>query len=454
MADLTRRTVLISLSAAALGAACRGGDDTGDATDEGGSPAPERAEEPAPWAPEGEEDTSAFPFGVQIGDATVDSAILSLLTSEKMVTLVVMVAGDAGWEEVERREGLLPTAGYVRIALDALSADTAWSVVFYAADGTRRSAPARFRTALPADGWRVVTFGATSCLGGNEPWLSLSAAAEERYDFFCLLGDTVYADDAYDEASYRAYWERAMAVAGMRDLCESTSLIATWDDHEVGNNWSWEDEGIADRFSAALAVFSQHIPRSEGQGTAGIWRKLSWGSVLEVFVLECRAERVPEAGIYISQTQLDWLKSGLSQSTARFKIILNSVPITDFTDLIGDFADEDRWSGFPEQRTEILAHIEDSGITGVLWIAGDLHWAAVAAVGRAGELGEGQREVMVGPGGSTLNVAADLADDFAQFPLLFAQWNHTRFSCDPGTGIVSVRFVGDEDILAELDIQL
>ena len=93
-----------------------------------------------------------------------------------------------------------------------------------------------------------------------------------------------------------------------------------------------------------------------------MYRKVSHGAVCDIFVLDCRGERHSDSGVYISREQLDWLKSSLSSSGARFKFIMNLVPIIDFSDLIGEVEAIDRWQGFPEQRTEILSHIEDNAI--------------------------------------------------------------------------------------------
>lgn len=459
----TRREVMAALPLLAI--ACKGRDraqDSDSGMGEGALPTPLRDAEPAPWLPEGTEDTDTFPYGVQIGDASASGAEVSVHTSAAQVTLVLVMAQEDAWLEVERRTGLLVEEGRLRITLSALAADTAWSLVFYAEGDAeqRRSVPSRFRTAAGEGDWRVVTFGATSCLGGNLPWPNLTEAAAARYDFFCLLGDTVYADGSETHADYAAHWDRALRVQGMRDLCASTSLIATWDDHEVDNNWSWQDAGIEARFGAALDTFSAHLPRSAGEGRAGLWRRLSWGSVLEVFVLDCRAERDPDAGLYLSAEQMAWLKQGLSQSEARFKIILNSVPITDMYDVFNVISEEDRWSGFPAQRAEILAHLVEEGIGGVLWVAGDVHLGAVCTVDRpAARGGAGVAtevwEVIAGPSGSTLNIVAELVEPTAQFPVLFAAWNHTRFTCDPGEGSILVEFVGDSgEILAEQRLSL
>ena len=54
-----------------------------------------------------------------------------------------------------------------------------------------------------------------------------------------------------------------------------------------------------------------------------------------------------------------------------------------------------------------------------------------------------QWEVMVGPGGSTLNFAANLLEPSEQFPVIFAEWSSTLIHLDPGTGTVRVEWVGD-----------
>ena len=457
MTHPTRRRVLVSIPALALAAACRPkGTDTAGDTGLGATPAPAREPEPDDWAPEGDVDEGAFPFGVQVGDATNNGARLSVHTAEKSITLVVAMASDGAWVEVDRRESMGVSGGFLQLDLDGLTPDTAWSVVIYGSSG--RSRVARFRSATDDSSHRVVTFGASSCFGGNEPWPTLSHAAAEKLDFFCLLGDTVYADGSVSTEDYDMHWQHSMRQPGMKDLCASTSLIVTWDDHEIDNNWLWtETSRIDEKFVSGLERFNAYLPHSTGQGTAGLWRKLSWGAVLDVFVLECRAERQPDQDVYISAEQMDWLKAGLSGSRARFKIILNSVPITDLYTLFSTLGTEDRWEGYTEQRTEILSHIVDGGIGGVLWIAGDIHLAAVARIDRAGGVAEDMHEVIAGPGGSFLNFAADLAVnlDREQIPIIFAEWNYTRFACDPGTGIVSVQFVGDDgSVLAETDLQL
>jgi alkaline phosphatase D len=285
-----------------------------------------------------------------------------------------------------------------------------------------------------------VVFGATSCLRGNLPWPCLSRAAEEALDFFVLLGDSVYAS-ASTLAGYRADWADVLEVEGMVALTTSTSIVATWDDHEVANNWSMEVVG-KDRYMAALQAFREALPQTEGPG-GGIWRSLRWGSTVEVFVLDCRTER--EGDAYISVEQMNWLKQGLLDSPSRFKIICNSVPITDLTAIFGQAQEDDRWQGYPGQREEILSHIESLDIEGVLWITGDVHYGQIARVSASGETGDEAYEIFCGPGGSTVNIGAlYYVGEDEQYEQLVLDFNYARFECDPVAGTIRVQHIDNE----------
>lgn len=403
-----------------------------------GEPGPE----PDPWTPDGDEDPAQFPWGVQSGDAIFDGAIVSVRTFESEVMLVVVQGTEDGWVEVLTLPNLMPVDKVVQVELTELIPDTTYAFCFYATDGVRRSSPGRFRTALYPGGNRLVRFGATSCLGGNEPWESLTQASGELFDFFVLLGDTVYADSGWEEPDFEGDWETALAVQGMRDLAQSTSFLATWDDHEVEDNWSLTEPGMPEQALEALDSFRRAIPQRVGSQGSGLWRTVHWGDTVQVFVLDCRGERLN--GDYISVEQMEWLKQGLLDSTAQFKIVCNSVPITDMDDVYFGVAAEDRWDGHPVQKAEILDHIADNAISGVLWIAGDFHWGALSTIGRPGDPWDDQREVFCGPGGSGINPIVFLLQPNDHYELVIKEHNYTAFECDPDAGTIRVAFIADD----------
>ncbi len=441
----TRRSLLAAmprLGALLTVAACDAEKSGGDT---GAGPSPRRDPEPPRWVPEGaEEDDTRFRHGVQAGDATPAGVVLSVWTTATRVRLrLARARGDQGWEELSAVAGLTVVDGAVALPLDGLDPDTAYNFCFEDEDGGGRSRVGRFRTAVAPGSDRVVVFGATSCLGGNEPFPSLFFAADESLDFFCLLGDTVYADGSRTVDDYRSFYGRVLRTDGFAAVAASTSVIATWDDHEVDNNWERASLAVG-QFDAAIESFRRALPQGVGPGGTGIWRSVRWGDTLEVFVLDCRGER--GGGLYVSVEQMEWLKAGLRASAARFKIILNSVPITDLSAIFGVALAEDRWQGYPAQRDEILGAIEDDGITGVLWVAGDVHYAQVGLIDPAGGRAAARWEVFCGPGGSFPNPGADLFIGDAQYPFLSTAWNWCRFTCDPRAGTVRVEHIGDDGL--------
>ena len=449
----TRRTFLqATASAAALPlAACDpGGVADPDPTPTPTPPAPGRSPEPEVWEPAATVDMDLFPCGVQSGDPTANAAIVwtKYLGAAALTLELVVADGDAGWQP-ERELAVEPDdVGVVKLDVDGLDVDTAYAYTFVDADG-RRSLSGRLRTAPTAA--RVVVFGASCCTRDDQrPFPCLSWALPERLDFHGLLGDTVYADSATTSQAYQEVWADNYAAQGYLDLRRSTPTVMTWDDNEVINNNVGEWNVSPERYAIASEEFWRHnTARPDPAAPGRIWRRLSFGPAADLFVLDCRSERDVAAGHYISPEQMDWLKAGLASSTAVFKFVMNTVPISDITgqpasDGFLDVVKDDRWEGFPEQRDEILDHIADQGLTGVIWLAGDLHFGAAMTVEPEGERAA-MNEILVGPAGNggsnPLVQLFELAPPFR----FFTEWNNwVRFEADPGTRTCRLAFVGED----------
>lgn len=182
----------------------------------------------------------------------------------------------------------------------------------------------------------------------------------------------------------------------------------------------------------------------EGPGGTGVWRKAAWGPHLDLFVLDCRGERAP--GQMVSPEQLAWLTQGLRASTARFKLVLVSVHMTDHFELMSIIADKDRWQGYPQQRVDVV--LAAAEVPGVVFITGDMHFGSVQRVDPAGGPGAGLYEIAAGPSGSRLfpvdGVAQAMGGLPAQYETIVEDWSWCDIELDPGTGEVMVRFVGDD----------
>ena len=464
----TRRSVLISLSALPFAPACAGGtlppsgvlpaDDDDDSApigddDDSAVGDDDDSAEPTPPPPdefvvEGNLDLDSFPSGIQVTDALPDAVLVALRSIEPdLVLRLGRVDGDDVWLVLESDVLLVPD-GILNLELTDLEPDTVYRLYAMTPTAPRRTEVMAFRTALAAGTRRTMTVAVTSCLGrSGAPWQSLRFAAEQAPDVCLLLGDTVYADGSSTLTDYRGFWDEALETVGLEAMSKATSFIATWDDHEVANNWSWDQHG--DLVEPAMAAFREALPQRPGPDPDRVYRTLRWGDAVEFIALDCRADR--GGGKYISDAQMGWLQDTLSTSTARFKVILNSVPIIDFTDWIGGISADDRWQGTPDQRSELLTWIENQGLTGVLFVSGDMHFGSVCRVSKDGDPGDDLWEVMAGPGGSVINPMALLPPSWTdQFDLVVAEWNTVLLSLDPDTGEAGVTFLDNAgDVIAE-----
>ncbi len=167
---LSRRQTLASIASSLALAACKPGlpsESEPDTDDTGDGPSTEVELTPGTWSPAGTEDLSAFPYGLQSGDATDSGVVLSVRTGESTVTMLVVEVTDEGWREAFSSTETTDD-GVAQVDVDGLKADARYSWVVFGSDGQSRTFQGWFRTA-PQSGTRTVRFGATSCLGGNRP---------------------------------------------------------------------------------------------------------------------------------------------------------------------------------------------------------------------------------------------------------------------------------------------
>jgi alkaline phosphatase D len=395
-------------------------------------------------APEGWAESTQFGFGIASGDALVDRIVLStrydgaaplrLLVWRMEGAVYAQLAADV---EVTPAEG-----GFVRLDVQQLTSGARYRYAFVEQDGAvkRRSAIGRFRAALAPGQLEPLVFGACSCTSLRPATVLQHAAARDDLAAFLLLGDTSYNDGATSRAEYRTKWHQSLSREVYRSLRASTSVIATLDDHEVTNDFNPELISDAKLFNAREALFEALPIRRHEMAPNRIWRSFRWGDAVEVFVLDTRTERKPSTLVtmrheLISDAQQLWLQNALMASPCRIKLIMNSVPVSDF----GFSAfNSDAWVVYRSQRLEVLRFVEDRAITGVLWISGDHHFASVGKVSASGP-GSTALEVLAGPGAQDANPLHRLLRaprwDFAS-----GENNYTAFHCDPVRREVRVVF--------------
>lgn len=388
--------------------------------------------------------SSRFPLGVASGEATPDGILLwTYSPGTALVKVSLWRDGEDTHEPLQTVDVKADADGLVHQPITGLEAGQ-WYVYRFvewtAGQETARSELGRFRAALGDDVLAPLRLGAVSCLKQSFPLDPLLQAAQRGdLDAFLLLGDSVYADGAITAADYRAKWHDALDRYPNRRIRAATSLIATWDDHEVQNNFDGEPVPEA-QLAAGRAGYFDFLPvRRQAAAPERLWRSMRWGRTAEFFILDCRGERNHATGEYLSAAQLAWLQAGLSASPAMFKIILNSVPISEFPGPLFATQITDRWEGFPAQRTALLRYIDTERIKGVLWISGDFHLGTLGRVSQAGP-GSTAIEALVGPGGQAPNVSPTYPD-MPQFDFATGINNFVIIDLEPRDGTARLRYI-------------
>jgi alkaline phosphatase D len=289
----------------------------------------------------------------------------------------------------------------------------------------RHSPVGRFQTALPPDSNETVRFGFFSCANFTDGFYNAYAAlAREDLDFVISLGDYIYAEvtdevgggravrddrigkpnpyypttlrEAATLPEYRAKYALYRTDDSLRRMHQLLPVVATWDDHEVLNNYANDaDDGgvpLRRRFSrarrdAAYQAFFESMPVF-ARGKSQIFRSQRHGRTVELTMLDERQYREDQpcydalafpcrswdrARTMLGRRQLGFLKSRLAASPAAWKVIGGQSLIMPNRVHDGEYQRFDSWQGYPREREELLQHLAQRGIKDVVFLAGDVH---------------------------------------------------------------------------------
>lgn len=310
-------------------------------------------------------------FNCAVGDVTPHEAIVWLKTSDAQ-TLKIQYSTDPLWSTFQETVMIstTPEADFTaHIPLNALTPKTRyWYRSLVAEKGPGR--PCQFLTAPLEDDLTTVTF----VIGGDtrhsfQPFSIMETMRTVSPDFFVFLGDTIYADKETPARDLSDYWNkyRENRDGFAERLFAETSLYAMWDDHEVDSNFISTHPLMP---IGRQAFFTYWPIRRHTPDSTRLYRTFRWGKAVELFLLDTRQYRNPENNTMLGEAQKQWLLAQLEASSARFKMIISSVPFSD--------PRVDKWGEYPEERDEILGFLTKKGITGVLFFAGDVHHGAVS----------------------------------------------------------------------------
>ena len=258
-------------------------------------------------------------------------------------------------------------------------------------------------------------WGIDSGRGGMRTYRTM---LENRPDFFIHSGDHIYADCtvpseqklpngeiwrnivteeksvvAHSLAQFRGNYKYNLLDDHLRAFHAQVPMFAQWDDHEVCDDWSpigsvddtgYAEDGTSNLVARARQAFFEFMPiRAIPEQAGRVYRKISYGPRLDVFLVDMRSYRDstwnkrddPGDAFILGSAQLAWLKRELAASDATWKVIAADLPIGLIsTDAIA------LGNGPPERReheiADLLSFMKRAGVRNTVWLTADMHYTA------------------------------------------------------------------------------
>jgi len=375
-------------------------------------------------------DRPPITHGIQSGDVSVDSGMVWART-DRPARMLVEIATTDSFKDIHSAVAIdaLPETDFTAKAL--VESLPAGQDIFYRVRFEDLAAPTisgepqvgRFRTAprhrrdvsfvwsgdTAGQGW-----GIDEARGGMRTYATMLAA---QPDFFIHSGDNIYADCPIPDtlklpngevwrnlvteekshvaqtlADYRGNYKYNLLDANMRRFNAEVPVFAQWDDHEVTNDW-WPGQ-IRDDYrntnASLLAArgrraFCEYLPMRQTLADMGrIYRKISYGPLLDVFLLDMRSYRggndhasdaKQAASGILGRAQVEWLKHELAASQATWKVIAADLPLSIVSaDAVAQ--GDGRMLGREFEIADLLAFMKHAGIHNTVWITADMHYTA------------------------------------------------------------------------------
>jgi alkaline phosphatase D len=262
---------------------------------------------------------------------------------------------------------------------------------FVTAPSQTARAPVRFL-------WSGDLGGRGHCRRAGVGYAIFRAMARRDPAFFVFAGDTIYADNrcvgpgivpgsehkAETLEEFHAKHRYNREDPAVQEFFRTTAVHAIWGDHDVRNNFAAADEPLV---PTGLRAFLDYWPiRPPAHDPTRLYRRVRWGALLELFILDTRQYRSPgcqadgPTKTMLGDAQRRWLIDSVATSDALWKVVVSSVPFS----IPKGFPCSDTWArrnllwrttGFGVERDAILRELREHQVRNVVILAGDVHYA-------------------------------------------------------------------------------
>ncbi len=269
----------------------------------------------------------------------------------------------------------------------------------------------RTRTAPEGNSVDSLRFAVVSCSNFAYGFFHVYDKIVDRNDVDAVihLGDYIYeyGDGEYGDvrelepgteiltlADYRMRHSYYKLDPQLMRLHQQYPIITTWDDHESANdawyggaeNHNTGEGDWFDRKSYAITSYHEWMPlrKPDNNDTERIYRKFSYGDLMDLFILDTRLHGRQEQGVnendanrtILGSTQYNWLTTEMSNSTAKWQVLGQQVMVAPL-EIFGQPVNGDQWDGYDPERVKLYNYVIDNNVPNMVVLTGDIHtsWA-------------------------------------------------------------------------------
>lgn len=250
-------------------------------------------------------------------------------------------------------------------------------------------------------------------------------AQDENSRLTLFLGDYIYESGAQPNrprsyampeaqtlGDYRRRYALHRTDTDLQALHAANACLATWDDHEVQDDYSGtmsKDPAISQaafmlRRAAGYRAFCEFMPLRLSRVLARrnayrLWHRLAWGDLAQFDVVDGRQFRsglachdgtklegghmaplscpdlTDPSRTYLGAEQERWLYDGWARSTAKWNLMVQNLLIAPLTvnTPAGPMQWTDTWNGFGAARSRLINAMQATKLRNPITLAGDYH---------------------------------------------------------------------------------
>lgn len=255
---------------------------------------------------------------------------------------------------------------------------------------------------LRADQTKVISriaFG--SCAKQDRPQKIWDAIVRSRPQLFLFVGDNIYADTR-DMDVMRSKYKQLAEQRGYVQLKATCPVLATWDDHDYGENDAGKEYPEKIESQRIFNDFFDVPADSPRRKRPGIYDAVTMGprgKRIQIILLDTRYFRDPlnnvgrrqigkvrsgpfapskdDNATILGETQWKWLARTLREP-ADVRIVASSIQV------VSTDHGWETWGNFPKERQRLFDLIGETKAQGVVFLSGDRHLGEISCDKSAG----------------------------------------------------------------------